>query len=75
MKYIVELNEDKDIFDLSEAIKTVGTVIVSEYDEYKKLYNNLLDVIEYIKDNKQIDSTIIIEMLKENLGFDYFERF
>lgn len=32
MKYVVELNEGKDLFDLGDAIKNIGCVNISEYD-------------------------------------------
>ena len=43
MKYIIELNNDKDIIDLCYAIKDIGKVFPMEY---KKAIGKALDYIE-----------------------------
>ena len=50
MKYVVKLKEDKDIFDLGEAIKDIGIVNVSEYDNLKNTEDNWEALKQYVID-------------------------
>ena len=50
MKYVVELNEGKDIFDLGEAIKNIGVVNISEYDTLKNTKDNWEAFKQYVID-------------------------
>lgn len=47
MRYIVELNEDKDIIDLCYAIKDVGKVVPNKPDPtFEEIKQEALDYIE-----------------------------
>lgn len=50
MKYIVELNEDYNLFDLSDALGKIGVVWVNEYDTIINENQELKDLLMLIKD-------------------------
>ena len=49
MKYIVELNEDYNLFDLSDALGKIGVVWVTEYDTVINENQELKDLLVSIK--------------------------
>lgn len=49
MKYIVELNEDYNLFDLSDALGKIGVVWVNEYDTIINENQELKDLLALIK--------------------------
>lgn len=50
MKYVVELNEDYNLFDLSDALGKIGVVWVNEYDMVINENQELKDLLMLIKD-------------------------
>lgn len=50
MKYVVELNEDYNLFDLSDALGKIGVVWVNEYDTIINENQELKDLLMLIKD-------------------------
>jgi hypothetical protein len=51
MKYIVKLNEGKDIIDLCYAIKDIGKVIPTEYKEIEDVLTRPIEeALEYIEE-------------------------
>lgn len=62
MKYIVELNEDYNLFDLSDALGKIGVVWVTEYDtvinENQELKDLLMSIKSMLNENEYLANAI-----------------